>query len=163
LVKKEEKRYESEYFKVNKVGSGKHLANYIIDRICVAIFNFILAYTSGLIIGIIIPSFMYTIEDNIFFFDILFTVISTVSYYTLFEAVSGRTIGKLITKTKVVDENKQNIGFSTALVRSFSRLIPFDAFSFLGAEVRGWHDTISKTYVVNVIDKLEENRLPGFE
>ena len=36
------------------------------------------------------------------------------------------------------------------LKRSFSRMIPFEAFSFLGSEARGWHDTISKTYVVDI-------------
>ncbi len=35
------------------------------------------------------------------------------------------------------------------LIRSFSRLIPFEAFSFLGTPCRGWHDSISKNYVVD--------------
>lgn len=33
--------------------------------------------------------------------------------------------------------------------RNFSRLIPFDAFSFIGDSSYGWHDSISKTYVVD--------------
>lgn len=163
LVKKEEQRADDSFFVVNKVSSGKRFANYIIDRICVFIFKIILALTTGIILGIILPSFIETIEENSFLFEFLFTLVSTVIYYTLFEALTGRTIGKLITKTKVVDENKNSIGFSTAFIRSISRFIPFEAFSFLGSEVRGWHDTISKTYVVNAVDKQEENRLPGFD
>lgn len=163
LIKKEEQRADSDYFTTNKVSSGKRLANYIIDRICIFIFKIILALTTGLILGIILPSFIDTIEENSLLFEYLFTFVSTIIYYTLFEALSGRTIGKLITKTKVVDENKNSIGFSTAFIRSLTRFIPFEAFSFLGSEVRGWHDTISKTYVVNAVDKQEENRLPGFD
>ena len=34
--------------------------------------------------------------------------------------------------------------------RSLSRMIPFDALSFLGTNGKGWHDSISNTYVVDI-------------
>ena len=43
--------------------------------------------------------------------------------------------------------------------RTISRLIPFEFFTFLGANSRGWHDTISGTYVVNKHEFLEKKKL----
>jgi uncharacterized RDD family membrane protein YckC len=77
----------------------------------------------------------------------------------------ARTVGKFITQTIVVDEHGEKPHHETILIRSLCRLIPFNPFSvlFLG---RGWHDSISKTYVVNkkaldekkrLFDALEQN------
>jgi hypothetical protein len=38
--------------------------------------------------------------------------------------------------------------FGTMVLRSLCRLIPFEPFSFLGSDARGWHDSITKTRVV---------------
>lgn len=73
-----------------------------------------------------------------------------VGYYTVMEGVFGVTIGKLITRTKVVTEDGSKPGFGMALGRSLCRMIPFEAFSFLGRESRGWHDSITKSYVVKM-------------
>ena len=62
--------------------------------------------------------------------------------------LKGKTVGKFITKTRVVKADGSNPKPLDYLGRSFSRIIPFEALSFLGSEGRGWHDTISKTYVV---------------
>jgi hypothetical protein len=35
------------------------------------------------------------------------------------------------------------------IVRFFCRMIPFDVFSFISVKPRGWHDSISKTMIVN--------------
>jgi len=50
--------------------------------------------------------------------------------------------------TIVVDERGNKISFGKAALRSLCRIIPFEAFSFLGEEGRGWHDTITNTYVI---------------
>jgi uncharacterized RDD family membrane protein YckC len=68
-------------------------------------------------------------------------------------------VGKWITQTIVVDENGEKPNSETILVRSLCRLIPFNAISFLGISGRGWHDTISKTYVVNKKLLDEKKRL----
>lgn len=56
----------------------------------------------------------------------------------------------LLLKTKVINEAGEAPDFKEALLRSLCRLIPFDAFSFLGSDGRGWHDSITNTYVVDV-------------
>jgi len=69
-------------------------------------------------------------------------------YNLLFESVFSRTPGKFLTGTKVIDENDRKPNFKTLLIRNLSRLIPFDALSFAISDI-GWHDSISKTSVIN--------------
>ncbi|MCY1461177.1 hypothetical protein D9M71_788050 [compost metagenome] len=42
--------------------------------------------------------------------------------------------------------------FKAICIRTLCRLIPFDALSFLGKSERIWHDSISKTFVVEKKD-----------
>ena len=78
-------------------------------------------------------------------------------YYNVFEIFFARTVGKFITQTIVVDENGEKPNHETILVRTLCRLIPFEILSFLGMPARGWHDRISKTYVVNK-DLLDQKK-----
>lgn len=86
----------------------------------------------------------------------------TLFYYNLFEILSARTIGKLFTQTIVVDQYGEKPNQEAVLVRSLCRLIPFNWLPFLtslflGSAARGWHDSISKTYVVNkkMLDEMK--------
>ena len=70
-------------------------------------------------------------------------------YFILFECVFGKTPGKFFTRTKVIEPNtgkKPTVG--KTIIRTISRFIPFEIFSFLSSRPRGWHDRISKTIVV---------------
>lgn len=71
-------------------------------------------------------------------------------YYVICETSTGATLGKFITHTKVLTEDGQEPSFSTIIVRSLARLIPFEAFSFIGEYSAGWHDQLSKTVVVDI-------------
>jgi hypothetical protein len=53
----------------------------------------------------------------------------------------------------VVDEYGEKPSLSQILGRSFARAIPFEVFSCLGE--RGWHDTMSNTYLIKD-DHLKE-------
>lgn len=77
-------------------------------------------------------------------------------YYLLLEGFFNTTIGKIITGTMIVDTEGKHPGFGSIIARTLSRFIPFEAFSFLGISGRGWHDSISETYVVEA-----ENFLPN--
>lgn len=78
----------------------------------------------------------------------LLGLILMLAYYVPLEAMFGRTLGKLVTGTKVVDENGNPPTWGKAFGRTLCRFIPFEAFSFFMADARGWHDSIPKTYVV---------------
>lgn len=69
-------------------------------------------------------------------------------YYNVSEIFTARTFGKLVTQTIVVDQNGEKPHYEVILLRSVCRLIPFEILSFIGMPARGWHDSLSKTYVV---------------
>ena len=81
--------------------------------------------------------------------NILYMIGFYLLYYIFWESIFGRTIGKFITGTKVIDFDEKKPSLRRIIIRSLSRIIPFDAISFLFSE-DGWHDSISKTYVINV-------------
>jgi uncharacterized RDD family membrane protein YckC len=75
-----------------------------------------------------------------------------VAYYVFFEALFARTPGKWITGTQVVDADGGPPDFWQVVGRSLARLVPFEAFSFLG-ERQGFHDAAANTFVVRVAPK----------
>ena len=136
-----------ENFIVNKTASQyKRFINHIIDLIFMYLFAFAFAFTLGIIISIFSPNSAYIFETSAFGYVIAF--IAGMVYFLFFEGVFGRSIGKFVTKTKVVDEFGNKPTFQTIFIRSLCRFIPFDAFSFLFGENGGWHDTISNTTVI---------------
>ena len=71
-----------------------------------------------------------------------------VGYYTLLEAWMGKTVAKMLTKTKVTNYQGQKPHVLLLLLRSLIRLIPFEPFSFLNNDASGWHDRASQTVVI---------------
>lgn len=130
-----------EEFKI--ASTGQRLANLIIDYIGFYVF----AFCVGVVIGLAGYGTQLS-EMN----DHLLGVILMVTYLIPQEALFGRTFGKLITKTKVVDMQNNKIGFGRAIGRTLGRFIPFEAFSFLGGRgrPRGIHDRISGTKVITL-------------
>jgi uncharacterized RDD family membrane protein YckC len=74
-----------------------------------------------------------------------------IAYYVALEGAFGISIGKLMTGTRVVDEQGNAPTLAQATVRSLSRFIPFEALSLAFSDddrARGWHDSLARTYVV---------------
>jgi uncharacterized RDD family membrane protein YckC len=80
----------------------------------------------------------------------LLGMVLSVIYYSLLEGAFAVTVGKLITGTRVVDTEGNRPSFGQIVGRTFSRLVPFDAFSFLSTPSVGWHDRWSGTRVVKI-------------
>jgi uncharacterized RDD family membrane protein YckC len=80
--------------------------------------------------------------------DFIIGAFITMFYYTSLEALTGRTLGKLITGTRVVNMDGGRASVGQVFGRSLARLIPFEAFTFLGETGRGWHDSLARTYVI---------------
>ena len=155
-----EKVEESKVYTLNKskgpyvASQGKRFVNYVIDRL----FIMGMGGVFGVALGAI---WMYFSPDNFLELELLFDTrivqyvvgaILGIIYYSFFEGVTGRSIGKYFTKTKVVDENGQKPTVQAIFLRSLCRFIPFEALSFLGSEPIGWHDSLSKTRVVDIED-----------
>ncbi|KRD11838.1 transporter [Flavobacterium sp. Root901] len=138
--------------------NGSRFANYIIDIIAILFLIFVF----GIVVALL--GNLFGLQGIVFWLgnmsdfegQILFLAIS-IFYYSFMEGIFGRSLGKFITGTVVVDENGEKPSFGTIFKRTLCRLIPFDGFSFLGS--RGWHDSISDTYVVNKRDLEKEVKL----
>jgi uncharacterized RDD family membrane protein YckC len=98
----------------------------------------------GLILGLLEQTGIQLIEKIPSF---LLGILIVLPYYIFFEGIWARTPGKLIFGTVVITELGTKPPIGQIIKRTLCRLIPFEAFSFLGSG-RGWHDSISKTRVV---------------
>lgn len=129
---------------------GKRFLNTIIDNIILQFSGgaagFVLGFTYVAMKGGVIT------KDDEFVLQIMGYLLGltiAMSYYILMEALFQRTIAKFITNTKVVRDDGAPPNFGQIVGRSFARLIPFEAFSFLGGQNPvGWHDSLSGTRVV---------------
>jgi uncharacterized RDD family membrane protein YckC len=128
--------------------ASKRFLNTIIDTIA-----FLIIFVLVNIIVTIISKFMFLSGDKVAD-DFIAAISGTVLFgvcvlFYLSGKLTGKSIGKFITKTRVVSENGEKPAFLNIVGRSFARLIPFEAFSFLGTSRVGFHDSLSKTRVIN--------------
>ena len=123
------------------VGKKTRFANYIIDLFTLLVLDIICFLIAPLILD----------ESTLIFIvelpDIVLGSILSILYYFFLEFFTNRTLGKLFTGTSVIAQSGEKPSVSQILIRTFSRLIPFEVLSFLFDD-RGWHDKISKTFVV---------------
>lgn len=131
------------------VSNGVRFANYLIDMIIFYLL-FIVFFVIYFSINIDAAQAVDSLDDNPgteLFFNFI-GIIGLVVYYTAFEATLGKTPGKFITRTRVVNMEGRKPSFQQILGRSFCRLIPFEPFSFFSNEGVGWHDSIPNTRVI---------------
>lgn len=124
----------------NVVGSGIRFVNFLIDFIVWLILAFILSF----IIGIFVQP---TDQGILTLFGYVLIFATLIAYYAIMEIRFQKTVGKFITKTKVVKMNGEKPTNGDIITRTFCRLIPFDRISFLFVKNR-IHDFLSKTKVV---------------
>ena len=133
-------------------GQTRRFVNMLIDNLLLYGINYVignvvasLAVFAGL--GV---SFESLIALQWFLFMLSLFVMAV--YYTVCEATTGRTLGKLITGTLVVSADGGNPTLNQVLGRSLCRFIPFEPLSFFGGKSShypvGWHDRIPGTRVV---------------
>ena len=139
---------------------GQRFLNYLIDTLMQLIFMIVLAMISFIIgdmLGTKKPvEFVAKLDQNrIALYTVTYAI--TLIYYNVFEILTARTIGKFITQTVVVNEFGEKPSHENILIRSLCRLIPFNPLSVL-IQGRGWHDSISKTYVVDKKALEQEKR-----
>lgn len=154
----EEKNF-TRYKEVNTVTGWARFGHYMLDVVFYYIFALILAVPIVIILmtlGMDVKNIgegsgWYNILDRLISWLILYP-----GYYILFESTMQSTPGKIILGRVVVDEYGEKPSFSKIVKRSYSRVVPFEAFSCLSN--LGWHDTWSDTFVIRKKD-LEELKL----
>lgn len=129
----------------------KRFINYLVDYFIIAI-----------LISIVLVQLDargYGIMEDIQSFRVrIIGVLMYALFYVVIEGgTRGKSFGKWLTKTRVVEYDGTSPNMETFIVRSFSRIIPFEPFSFLLAR-QGWHDRFSRTIVIDEsLSKIYEN------
>ena len=135
---------KEEIFEPEPASKGKRILNLIIDYIGFLALSFLIGVLGQ------IPALEGLVEGFFSLPDAMLGFVVFLIYYPPLEIIFGRTLGKLVTGTKVVDEKGKKPKAIQILIRTFCRFIPFEAFSFLGDTGRGWHDSIPNVYVISV-------------
>lgn len=76
-----------------------------------------------------------------------FLFITNVLYYLIFEITTRKTLGKMVTKTRVVNYSGKEASNGDIVIRTLMRLVPFDCISYFFTR-NGIHDMLSKTKVI---------------
>ncbi len=126
---------------------GRRFVNYIIDFILANIYASIIMWMIFVFIDLITGDWGF---GTPIFIRWPIRIVILASYFFVLEYYShGKTIGKLITNTKVVSRHGHEPVPAKLLGRSFARFIPFEPFSVLfSTNGLGWHDTLSGTVVI---------------
>lgn len=123
---------------------GQRIANYLIDVVIFYIVIIVimvplilrLASSGGSADAGGFIAISYLITFGIFF-----------AYYIFMEGGKGKTIGKMVTKTKVITTDGTPMTYGKAALRTVCRIVPFEFISvFLDTSM--WHDKWSNTRVV---------------
>jgi uncharacterized RDD family membrane protein YckC len=123
-----------------EVGVGTRVINFLIDTLVIFLISFGLYKWWSFYVRF--WNYKYFPFYQFFWF---FTFI----YYTIFEALTTRTLGKFVTMTKVKTVSGNRPAFYSILLRSLIRVTLIDAF-FIPVLGRTLHDQLSNTRVVEV-------------
>ena len=131
--------------------TSQRFVNFLIDTIVYYAVSFVLGYVLALILRIFgAEDFLRWLmegSDGVKLFNLFFGLCVFTLTYTVIEGLSkGKTLGKLVTGTRVVNEDESPISWKQAFRRSLFRLVPFEGFSALNGFP--WHDRWSHTKVI---------------
>jgi hypothetical protein len=155
LIRQEEPDFSAEdldngqvAYSYDKIPNSKRFTHFVFDWILV--YLLILPVISNLILNLssvfLSLRFQWMNSSQSFYFVV---GSATLLYYTIFEGFFRASPIKFITGTSVIKTTNMNPpSFGTIVIRSISRRIPFEPFSFFGKQ--GWHDSISGTDVIAI-------------
>jgi uncharacterized RDD family membrane protein YckC len=132
-----------------RANTAKRLANYIVDIIA----YYLLAILVGIGLALAFPSAFQSLADDnssIGFIDRIISMILYAIFMSLVEGFfKGKSLGKLLTRTRAVNLDGTRISFRTAFARGFSRAVPFCVFSAFGTPCDPWQDRWTGTMVID--------------
>ncbi|CAG5005826.1 hypothetical protein DYBT9275_03662 [Dyadobacter sp. CECT 9275] len=141
-------------FNLSPTTIGKRIINCIVDYI---LFLILLVMTMSVVSAItysidpeLAENILNLFESENSFLDRIISSILLMLYFFAFEYItSGKTLGKMLTKTRVIGTDGRKPTAKQFLIRSFSRIVPLDIFSFFRENPQGWHDKWADTMVVD--------------
>ena len=132
---------------LQQASAGQRFVNLFIDAIGFYIFIFILATAApgfarglfgygespmGTVVGRLMGNFLYGV-----YMGALETVLK------------GKSLGKLVTRTRAVEQDGSPLTPRTAILRGLSRAVPFEPFSAFGSPSYPWHDRWTHSFVID--------------
>lgn len=118
------------------------ILNQITDFVAIFVIWIIVSFATIFFFGNVTIGFLGFLSIVYIFFPFIFWL-----YYFLFEYCFCKTIGKFITKTKVVTVNGDRPTLRHVLARTLLRSFPFEYLSYLDS-LNGIHDQWSGTMVI---------------
>ncbi|MFK7972690.1 MAG: RDD family protein [Bacteroidia bacterium] len=124
---------------------GQRFVNYLIDYIVLAVASNGLEF----VLNQIIMEVPFDSSVLLAVYSFFIVILVNIFYYAAMEMNTGKTIGKMVSRTRVVNKDGGPISWGQALGRSASRLVPFEQLSiFFSNENLCWHDTWTNTRVI---------------
>lgn len=118
---------------------GARLGNLMIDVFIILLLYFIFLLATVFVFSDIINDYVLELE--------LMPLVILLLYYIILESVYGKTIGKMVTKTYVMDKNYKKPSVWKVILRTLFRFFPLGFFAFLFS-FYCFHDVWSGTKVV---------------
>jgi uncharacterized RDD family membrane protein YckC len=134
---------------LNHAGKGARFGNVLLDGIAINIVAEVARFVTGTSTIGMDPNTVS--PDEILSKSLIGGLVglgAMMLYYIVMEMMFGKTLAKMLTGTRVVTTSGGAPSAGQIIGRSFARLIPFEAFSFLGSNPGGWHDSLSGTAVI---------------
>jgi len=130
-----------------RASTGKRFLNYIID---LAVF-YVLMFILGVGLAVTNPALREGFSSDSFGLSSrIIALFLYALYMSIVEAIfKGKSLGKLITKTRAINLDGSTITTKTAFARGFSRAVPFCVFSALGSPCNPWQDKWTNTMVMD--------------
>ena len=144
---------DQDILQYESASDGQRFLNWLIDNL---LMRFGLSWLTGYAVGYFLAQFFpefyleMILSKGVEYYLTLYLVafFNYFIYYSFCEKVfSGYTLGKLVTGTRAVREDGSELTWKDAILRSLSRLVPFEALSIWISGAL-WHDTWTKTMVV---------------
>jgi uncharacterized RDD family membrane protein YckC len=125
------------------------LGNYIID----IILFYALLFAMGMLLAMLAPAAASTIFSDDSGFQVVDRILSMVLYAlymgTVEAVFKGKSLGKLLTRTRALNLDGTTISPRTAFARGFARAVPFCVLSALSSPCNPWQDKWTNTIVVD--------------
>ena len=142
----EEKETKDKELESSIVSSGTRLIHTIVDSICLFILIFFLSFILGLF-SFIFGDFLNINDLTIPLLEFTTILLAFFLYFVYMEFKFQKTVGKYITKTKVIMNDGRKPDLNEIFIRTACRLIPLDNISFIFTK-NGFHDRLSNTTVI---------------
>ncbi|MEM7083172.1 MAG: RDD family protein [Pseudomonadota bacterium] len=124
------------------------LTNFLVDVVFVLIASSAFVFIVMVVLWMELPHYTYFEVLDIVPFEWLFGL-NLLLYYAVCERRFGVTVGKMMSGTRVVNEQGGSIDWRQSIIRTVCRLIPCECLSiFFSQNKRCWHDILSGTKVV---------------